>query len=713
MAKVGSAYILVGWVIIQLNDSVLPTFEAPPWVGQTIIFLLILGLPITLVIAWASQSRNIVEGDSSSDESKRIFDDKLARRLIFIGGPSAAVAGILTFFMFPSDLPDGVSQSNLVLDDNAPPPFRRSYDPETNPVRSSLILGQTRSRRIGMRTELGLSKDGSRLVFNSYGETGGININLLELDSLDPVLVQDVNLSYDLGYCNCGGPSFSPDGEWILYVENSLLHRVRAEGSVPQEISDIESTFGAYWAEDNSIIYTNFRDGLLYKMTSAGRSPELVEGQFNSNLIHSFPYPINSDGALIYTVHPNESVSLGDIYLLDASKGESTLLLEDGFNARYAPSGHIVFIRDGSLWAVPFDKNLLRIMGEEVPVVTGIETWADRGLSNYAFSEYGRLVYLPGEQLTPGVARIFESNLVWLKKDGSEEEIDLLPQAFSYPQISPDGNSLALTIREQGRSGSDIWVYDFLRKTLGKRTFTGVASRSIWSRDGSKLYFRTVDSSGVANGIWAVPTNGTGAPEMILRDGDEPLSTSPDDSILLYSKGVGADRNVFAFSQGEDITAEPIFLNSGDITNAKISPDGNWVTYVSVETGINQVYVHPYPDVSSGKWQISINGGNEPTWGLDSKSIYFIGAEDHLYTVSNVNSTNGQFSASLPEIVLDLDDVQFNRLRNYDVHPSGEKFMFMRTPETDGVLSTDVVSLVMVENWFEELKILAPLRSFN
>ncbi|SVD83025.1 uncharacterized protein METZ01_LOCUS435879, partial [marine metagenome] len=263
--------------------------------------------------------------------------------------------------------------------DNAPLSFRRSYDPETSPVRSSLILGQTRSRRIGMRTELGLSKDGGRLAFNSYGETGGININLLELDSLDPVLVQDVNLSYDLGYFNCGGPSFSPDGEWILYVENSLLHRVRAGGSVPQEISDIESTFGAYWAEDNSIIYTNFRDGLLYKMTSAGRSPQLVEGQFSSNLIHSFPYPINSDGALIYTVHPNESVSLGDIYLLDASEGESTLLLEDGFNARYAPSGHIVFIRDGSLWAVPFDKDLLRIVGEEVPVVTGIETWADRG----------------------------------------------------------------------------------------------------------------------------------------------------------------------------------------------------------------------------------------------------------------------------------------------------------------------------------------------
>ena len=85
-------------------------------------------------------------------------------------------------------------------------------------------------------------------------------------------MVQDVNLSYDLGYCNCGGPSFSPDGEWILYIENSLLHRVRAEGSAPQEISDVESTFGAYWTEDNNLLFTNFRDGMLYKMTSAGRS---------------------------------------------------------------------------------------------------------------------------------------------------------------------------------------------------------------------------------------------------------------------------------------------------------------------------------------------------------------------------------------------------------------------------------------------------------
>ena len=121
---------------------------------------------------------------------------------------------------------------------------------------------------------------------------------------------------------------------------------------------------------------------------------------------------------MIYTVHPYESVSLGDIYILDASEGSSRLLIEDGFNARYAPSGHIVFVRDGSLWAVPFDVDKLEIIGEEVPVVTGIETWADRGLSNYAFSNYGRLVYLPGEQLTPGGARVFQSNLIWLNKDG-------------------------------------------------------------------------------------------------------------------------------------------------------------------------------------------------------------------------------------------------------------------------------------------------------
>ena len=709
VAKVGSAYLIVAWVVIQLIDSVLPTFEAPNWVGQSLIFILLLGFPITLVIAWASESVASNDSDMSVSEPSRYLTSQLTRRLIFVGGPSAAVAGILAFLVFPFNPESEPDVNNIVASSTYSAPLEYIYGPETKPVRSSLILGQTRSRRIGMRTELGLSNDGSRLVFNSYGESGGININILELDSLDPILVQDVNLSYDLGYCNCGGPSFSPDGEWILYVENSLLHRVRSEGSAPQEISDIESTFGAHWVDGNTILYTNFRDGKLYRMTSAGRSPELVQGQIDLGLVHSFPYQINSDGALIYTIHPNESVSLGNIYLLDPAIGQSTLLIEDAFNAKYATSGHIVFVRDGSIWAVPFDESSLKIVGEEVPMITGVETWADRGISNYDFSDYGRLVYLPGEQLTPGAARVSESNLVWINKDGTEEPIDLRPQSFSFPQISPDGNFLALTITEEGRPNSDIWVYDFLRKTLGKRTFTGVASRAIWSRDGTHLFFRTVDASGIANGIWSIPTSGTGSPELLVQEAVLPLTTSPDGLTLLYERGVGIERNVYAFSEAEEISLDPIFSNSRDITNSKISPDGKWISYVSVETGINQVYIHPYPEVDSGRWQVSINGGNEPVWRSDGKSIYFIGSEDQLLRVTNLSDSDSQFLASFPEIVVELDDVQINRTRNYDVHPTDEKFLFLRAPGTVGLLNADVVSLVMVENWFEELKRLVPI----
>ena len=709
VAKVGSAYLIVAWVVIQLIESVLPTFEAPNWVGQSLIFILLLGFPITLVIAWASESVASNDSDMSVSEPSRYLTSQLTRRLIFVGGPSAAVAGILAFLVFPFNPESEPDVNNIVASSTYSAPLEYIYGPETRPVRSSLILGQTRSRRIGMRTELGLSNDGSRLVFNSYGESGGININILELDSLDPILVQDVNLSYDLGYCNCGGPSFSPDGEWILYVENSLLHRVRSEGSAPQEISDIESTFGAHWVDGNTILYTNFRDGKLYRMTSAGRSPELVQGQIDLGLVHSFPYQINSDGALIYTIHPKESVSLGNIYLLDPAIGQSTLLIEDAFNAKYATSGHIVFVRDGSIWAVPFDESSLKIVGEEVPVITGVETWADRGISNYDFSDYGRLVYLPGEQLTPGAARVSEANLVWINKDGTEEPIDLRPQSFSFPQISPDGNFLALTITEEGRPNSDIWVYDFLRKTLGKRTFTGVASRAIWSRDGTHLFFRTVDTSGIPNGIWSIPTSGTGSPKLLVQEAVLPLTTSPDDSTLLFQRGVGIERNVYAFSEAEGISLDPIFSNSRDITNSKISPDGKWISYVSVETGINQVYIHPYPEVNSGRWQVSINGGNEPVWRSDGKAIYFIGSEDQLLRVTNLSDSDSQFSASFPEIVVELDDVQINRTRNYDVHPTDEKFLFLRAPGTVGLLNADVVSLVMVENWFEELKRLVPI----
>lgn len=706
VAKVGSAYVLVAWVVLQLIETILPTFEAPSWVGQSIIFILFLGFPITLVIAWASQSGSKNDPDVSSAETSPYLKNKLTKRLVLVGGPSAAVAGILTFVLFPSNTEPELAVNNIV----APGSFLSSseyiYDPETRPVRSSLILGQTRSRAIGLRTEMALSNDGSRLVFNSYGETGGINMNLLELDSLNPVLVQDVNLSYDIGYCNCGGPSFSPDGEWILYVENSYLHRVRSEGSAPQRVSEVESTFGAHWAEDNSILYTNFLDGKLYSMTSAGRSSELLEGQVNSDLVHSFPYRIGSDGDILYTVHPAESVSLGDIYLLNKNESRSTLLIEDAFNARYASSGHIVFIRNGSIWAVPFDPQSLQVIGEEVPIISGIETWADRGISNYDFSDYGRLVYLPGEEVS-GSGRAAESNLVWVHRDGTRESIDVLPQSFTWPQISPDGDYLSLTISERDRSNSDIWIYDFTRKTLGKRTFSGTASHGVWSRDGSRLFFRTTDLSGIANGLWAIATNGTGSPELVLRDGVIPLSTSPSDSTLIYTRGLGANRNVYAVGLESESSTEPLFANSINISNAEISPDGNWVAYVSLETGINQIYIQPYPAVGSGKWQVSLDGGLGPTWSSDSKFLYFVFGEQ-FYEVANLSEDNTQFSAGLPQIIADLSGVQGNQARNYDAHPTDEKFLFMHAPETGGVLNSDIVSLVMVENWFEELERLAP-----
>ena len=704
-AKVGSAYVVVAWIVLQLIEVVLPTFEAPTWIGQTIIFVLVLGFPITLILAWASQPKLELEVNGNSPQESSQVNGLLIRRLILFGGPSAAVAGLLTFILFPPNLERETEASNNLT--NASLTLSTDpYNPQTRPVRSSLVLGQTRSRAIGLRSELALSDDGSRLVFNSYGETGGINMNLLELDSLTPVIVQDVKLSYDFGYCNCGGPSFSPDGEWILYVEDSYLKRVRAEGSTPQQISENQSTFGAHWTEDGEIIYTDFLDGKLYSMSAAGRSLQLLEGQLDSRLTHSFPFPIDDTGSILYTAHPPESVSLGDTYLLNSNDNSSSLLIEDSFNARYAPSGHVVFVRNGSIWAVPFDKESLIVTGEEVPIISGIETWADRGVSNFDFSNYGRLVYLPGEEVNAS-GRVLESDLVWLNRDGTRESIDVLRQPFSWPQISPNGEYLALTVHDSDRGNSDIWVYDFALKTLGKRTFSGNASRAIWNRDSSRIFFRTASSAGVANGIWSVATNGAGSPEIVVQDGVVPLSFSLDNSTLIYGKGLGTNRNIYSMQLGSEAPSEPLLPGSTNISNAQISPDGNWISYVSLETGINQVYVRPYPKIELGKWQVSLDGGREPTWSSDNKFLYFVFG-DNLFEIANLSRDIEEFSAGLPQIVGDLSGKQGNLQRNYDVHPTEGKVLFMQTPERGGVLNTEITSLVMVENWFEELKRLAP-----
>ena len=175
VAKVGSAYVVVAWIVLQLIEVVLPTFEAPTWIGQTIIFVLVLGFPIALILAWASQPKLELEVNGNSPQGSSQVNVPLVRRLVLFGGPSAAVAGLLAFVLFPSNLERETEVSrnlpNASLTLSTDP-----YNPQTRPVRSSLLLGQTRSRAIGLRSELALSDDGSRLVFNSYGETGGINM---------------------------------------------------------------------------------------------------------------------------------------------------------------------------------------------------------------------------------------------------------------------------------------------------------------------------------------------------------------------------------------------------------------------------------------------------------------------------------------------------------------------------------------------------------
>ena len=151
-----------------------------------------------------------------------------------------------------------------------------------------------------------------------------------------------------------------------------------------------------------------------------------------------------------------------------------------------------------------------------------------------------------------------------------------------------------------------------------------------------------------------------------------------------------------------------MILDSNNISNVKISPNGDWVSYVSIESGINQIYVQPYPEVESGKWQVSIDGGSGPTWSSDSRYLYYVFA-DRLFEVANLSQDAIEFSAGLPQIIGEFSQQNGNRARNYDAHPIDEKFLYMQVPARDGVLNSDIVSLVMVENWFEELKRLAPV----
>jgi Tol biopolymer transport system component len=688
--RVAAVYAVVAWLVIQVGDVILPTFNAPQWVNQSLIALLFLGFPITLVIGWAyeltPEGLKATSVHASTPDSfgsgQRITNMMLGLVLLAVG------------FLV-------VDQYMLGLGRNGEREVANGLPDSGLSRRYRIDIGET-IPRLGplTRSTIALSPDGSKLAYHVVRPDEKQFMYLLELNELEARPLPGLNDFQGVLF-------FSPDGEWLVSATSSAgsLYKTSIRGGAPQLLA--ESNYGGtggYWSESDLIFYTpDILDGAKIMITGAGGgTPEALTIPLENDasyLSHAQLLP-DGDSLLFTIVSSGRMAREGRIALYSLANGETRILVEAAYNARYVPSGHLVFMRTGSLWAVPFDLDNLEVTGPEVPVVMGVETDGGRGGASYSISNDGLLVYLPGPDV--GSSGTIANSLVWLDSEGNEEVLDWSGD-IRVPVVSPDGRHLAAAVNDRGNE--DIWIYDLTRNIPSRLTFDqAVDYYPLWTPDGSSVVFQSSRNGG---GIWRKAANGTGQAIEVLSGvpGATPLTFSPDGSELVFS--VSGDLYLFSFA--EDSDPRPLIQTPFTENRAAISPDGRWIAYESNESGAFEIYVRPFPDVDQGRWQVSARGGVWPLWHPDSQELFFreqAGGSLHSARLG-VNST---FPTQAPSVVTSLTSYRGSgRGSGFDISLDGSQFLLVRAGVVDqNFFDAQSTQLIVVDNWFDELLRLAP-----
>lgn len=542
----------------------------------------------------------------------------------------------------------------------------------------------------GLGRELALSLDGSHLVYMGAG-------GQMFARPLDQLVATPL-----AGITNARAPFLSPDGRWVGFFTgvSGELRKVSSAGGAAISICRyVGSPRGGSWGADGTVVFaTNEPTTGLFRVSAGGGKPEMLTAADPStaaNDDHLFPSSLPGGRGILFTVAATGTASNARVAVLDLKTGQQKILLPQGTQAEYVESGHLVYAGAGTLWAVGFDLEKLEVRGDPVPIVDSLMIHPS-GAANFAVSRGGTLVYVPAGATPVGRA---ELSLAWVSRDGSREDvIPAPPGPYLTPRLSPDGTRAAVALEEQDH---DIWTWDFARRKLSRLTFgAGRDTYPAWTPVGNHLVFVSM-RAGVPH-LFRRPVDGSGSDEQLTSGPNVHYgvpSFTPDAKRLVYTEvvpGTGEDL-MQLFLEGQPRT-EPLLQTPFAERNASLSPDGQWVAYESNESGQEEIYVRPFPNVSGGHWQISTGGGKDPLWARSGREIFY---RQGSAMMAAAVRTSPAFEAHSPVQLFDGRYVVFLG-GSYDVTRDGQRFLMIKEapPREDAAGA----SLVVVVNWFAELK---------
>ena len=550
---------------------------------------------------------------------------------------------------------------------------------------------------------LAISPDGGTVVF-----VDGVGSNSTQLYVKERDRLEVTALAGTAGVA--GAPTFSPDGAWIAFVtRGGTVQKVPRLGGSAIAIADSAETGSPAlaWLEDGTILFVDGHVDIKAVGQDGGIARHVLTNTPGDSANRNMRYLASVPGvkaALVVACAPG--CDTPELRVLDLRSDQPKVtVLTQALNAWSLPGGIVAFVRkDGGVFAAPFDKSTLTFTQPPTPMMSGVRTSVNA--ADMVVSANGTAIYVAGS--SGGSNLMVEP--VWVTRAGAATPMDSawtmnIAQTVNGDAIalSPDGQRLALTVPRTGLGDHDIWVKQLDRTsgTLTKLTFEGNNLNPVWTPDGQRVLY-----AGGGRSLRSRRADGTGAVDTLFmaKRSFYTVVLTPDSNTFLLRLSTSPTADIALAHRGDTVTvplvASPVFSE----TSPALSPDGRWLAYTSDESGRNEVYVRPYPNVDAGPWQVSQAGGVSPHWSHTGRELFYengakalvaaavvpgvtftVGAQVTLFNTSGFAGTGGAVN-----------------YLHYDVAPDDQRFVFFRKPTENGEVTVD--PLVQMVNWNVEVQ---------
>jgi len=521
-----------------------------------------------------------------------------------------------------------------------------------------------------------ISPDGRHLAFNAIDSSGKSRIWVRALNAL---AAQPLT-----GTEGTTRPFWSPDSRFIAFFAEGKLKKIEVSGGPAQKICDAPRGSDGSWSSEGVILYDGTAIDPIYRVSAAGGAPVVAVKAEASRKETQVAWPeFLPDGRHFLYMATGQKADDNAYRIGSLDSNETTLLAPAQTLVTYAPPGYLLFVRDKTLVAQPFDAKALKTTGEPVPLAEHIGT-DSVGLARFSVSRDGTLVYRTGES---------GDKFIWVDRSGKEGETVGDPGDYHNPAFAPGGDRLAFDLGDPRSGKPDIWVRDLKRGVSSRFTFgVGNAFCPLWSPDGRRMAYTVGDD------LFEKGVEGQGEEKPLLKSDELKFACdwSRDGRYIAFcSQGKETGWDIWVLPTFGDLKPVPFLKTQFLELMPVFSPDGRFLAYQSNESGRQEVYVQSFPG-PGGKWQISTAGGTEPHWRADGRELYYRAPGQKVMAV-DVQTGNG-VTAGTPQLLFQgRFDMSLARSRFLPT-ADGRRFLTVAPLGREAMTPTTVVL-----NWFADL----------